>query len=77
MKGSLNSADSDHEAYNSESPLPSDERRYRKYLKDQLSNSKALIRRHDESYSGGDSDLNDQPLGDLSMLAKSLSAYER
>jgi len=34
MRGSLNSADSDHEAYNSESPLPSDERRYKKYLKD-------------------------------------------
>jgi len=34
-RGSLGSSgDSDHDAYNSESPLPSDERRYKKYLKE-------------------------------------------
>ena len=39
------SGDSDHKAYNDESPLPSEERRYQKYLRLKISEQKAQIRR--------------------------------
>lgn len=39
------SGDSDHKAYNDESPLPSEERRYQKYLREKISDQKAQLRR--------------------------------
>jgi hypothetical protein len=47
VRASIGSYDSDHEAYNKENPLPSDEKRYVQYMKENASASakKAELRR--------------------------------